>query len=63
MPRGSLVDGGTLPADVLGDVRGHVQRAHVGDKRSRVVTHVGAEGDAAGARRMAHDHLFRRRAS
>src|ERR1700681_5114142 len=62
MSRGARVNGGTPPADVLGDVRRHVERAHVGDERSRVVTLVGAEGDAAGAGRMAHDHLFRRRA-
>src|SRR6202795_3761112 len=60
MSRGARVDGGAPSADVLGDVRRHVEGAHVGDERSRIVTLVGAQSDAAGAGRMAHDHLFRR---
>src|SRR5580704_12567710 len=47
MSRGARVDGGTPPADILGDVGRHVERAHVGDERSRVVTLVGAESDPA----------------
>src|ERR1700732_1414621 len=32
MSRGARVDGGAPPADVLSDVRRHVERAHAGDE-------------------------------
>jgi hypothetical protein len=37
MPGGASVDGGAPTAEVLGDVRRHVERTHVGDKRRRVI--------------------------
>src|SRR3977135_3648828 len=37
VPRGTGVDGGPSAADVLGDVRRHVELAHVGDERRRVI--------------------------
>ncbi len=36
------VDTGTPAADILGDVRRHIERAHVGNERGRVVALVGA---------------------
>src|SRR5262245_32459840 len=60
MPRGAAVDGRSPATDVLSDMRRHVERAHVGDKRRRVVTLVGPEGKPPRPGRMAHDHLFGR---
>jgi hypothetical protein len=39
-------------------MRRHVERAHGGHERSRVVALVASKGDAANTRRMAHDRLF-----
>src|SRR4051794_34799396 len=58
MPRGAGVDGRTSAADVLRDVRRHVERAHVGDERRRVITLVGRKCQAPHPGRMAHDHRF-----
>jgi hypothetical protein len=45
MAGGAGIDGGPPTAEVLSDVRRHVERAHVGDKRCRVIALVGANGD------------------
>src|SRR5882757_7457068 len=55
MPRGAGVNGRPPAADVLCDVRRHVERAHVGDKRRRVVALVGAECDPLPGRPMIVD--------
>ena len=46
MAGGAGIDGGPPTADILGDVRRHVERAHVGDECRRVIALVGAKGDA-----------------
>jgi transposase len=60
MPGGASVDGGAPTAEVLGDVRRHVERTHVGDKRRRVIALIGTKGNATSPRRMVHDHRFGR---
>jgi hypothetical protein len=62
MPRSSGVDRGAPPAGILCDLWRHVERSQIGHEHRRVVTFVGAECDALRPRRIAHDHLFRRRA-
>ena len=42
------------------DMRRHIERAHVGDERRRVVALVGAKGDTTSPGRVAYDHLFGR---
>src|ERR1700758_2192432 len=46
MPRGAAVDRRTPSADILRNMRRHVERAHVGDERSRVVALVASKSDA-----------------
>src|SRR5262249_14461953 len=44
---------------VLRHVRCNIEVAHVGHEVSRIEALVGPHGDALGARRIAHDHVFR----
>src|SRR5262249_57691239 len=55
----ATVDGGESIGRVLRHVRCNVEVPHVGYKVSRIEALVGAHGDALGARRIAHDHVFR----
>ena len=55
----ATVDGGELIGRVLRHVRCNVEVPHVGYKVSRIEALVGAHGDAPGAGRIAHDHVFR----
>src|SRR5262245_7734241 len=55
----ATVDGRASIGRVLRHVRCSVEVPHVGYKVSRIEALVGTHGDALGARRIAHDHVFR----
>src|SRR5262249_11240711 len=59
MADSATIDGGEAIGRVLGHVRCNVEVPHVGHKVSRIEALVGTHGDALGARRIAHDHVFR----
>src|SRR5262249_51010896 len=59
MADSATIDGGEAIGRVLRHVRCNIEVAHVGDEVSRIEALVGTHGDALGARRIAHDHVFR----
>src|SRR5215467_11646895 len=59
MADSATIDGGEASGRVLRHVRCNIEVAHVGHEVSRIEALVGPHGDALGARRIAHDHVFR----
>src|SRR5262249_35066404 len=59
MADSATIDGGEAIGRVLRYVRCNIEVPHVGHEVSRIKALVGTHGDALGARRIAHDHVFR----
>src|SRR5262249_21408948 len=55
----ATIDGREAIGHVLRHVRCNIEVPHVGHEVSRIEAFVGTHGDALGARRIAHDHVFR----
>src|SRR5262249_8576923 len=55
----ATIDGGGAIGRVLRYVPCNIEVPHVGHEVSRIEALVGTHGDALGARRIAHDHVFR----
>src|SRR5262249_37322634 len=58
MADSATIDGGEAIGRVLRHVRCNIEVPHVGHEVSRIEALVGPHGDALGARRIAHDHVF-----
>src|SRR5262245_47784236 len=59
MADSATIDGGEAIGRVLRYVRCNIEVPHVGHEVSRIEALVATHGDALGARRIAHDHVFR----